>query len=112
MVNKSLMVAVGVPEANPTFISGRGTRHAYISGANKTRQKIGMTTPVEIAKPSIKILMTTPVEINTTNDAGVMRFFIPSNYSKNDLTDPSDPRVRAPADCDHRFQLIATRRSD
>ena len=40
MVNKSLMVAVGVPEANPTFISGRGTRHAYIFGANKTRQKI------------------------------------------------------------------------
>ena len=53
-----------------------------------------MTTPVEIAKPSVKIPMTAPVEINTANDAVVMRFFMPSNYSKNDLPDPSDPRVK------------------
>ena len=85
MVNKLLMVAVGVPEANPTFISGRGTRHAYIFGANKTHQKTDMTTPFEIAKPSVKILMTAPVKINTANDAVVMRFFMPLNYSKNDL---------------------------
>jgi SOUL heme-binding protein len=67
---------------------------AYIFGANKARQKIDMTTPVEIAKPSVKIPMTAPVEIDTANNAVVMRFFMPSNYSKDDLPDPSDPRVK------------------
>src|SRR5664280_2173145 len=37
---------------------------AYIFGANKAHQKIDMTAPVEIAKPSVKIPMTAPVEIN------------------------------------------------
>ena len=67
---------------------------AYIFGANKARQKIDMTAPVEIAKPSVTIPMTAPVEVNTTNNVLVMRFFMPSNYSKSDLPDPSDPRVK------------------
>jgi len=66
---------------------------AYIFGANKARQKIDMTAPIEIAKPSVTIPMTAPVEVNTANSVLVMRFFMPSNYSKNDLPDPSDPRV-------------------
>jgi hypothetical protein len=67
---------------------------AYIFGANKARQKIDMTAPVEIAKPSVTNPMTAPVEVNTANSVLVMRFFMPSNYSKNDLPDPSDPRVK------------------
>ena len=67
---------------------------AYIFGANKARQKIDMTAPVEVTAPSVKISMTTPVEINTANNVVVMRFFMPSSYSKNDLPDPSDPRVK------------------
>ena len=67
---------------------------AYIFGANKARQKIDMTAPVEIAKPSVKIPITAPVEINAANNSIIMRFFMPSSYSKNDLPDPSDPRVR------------------
>ena len=66
---------------------------AYIFGANKEKQKIDMTAPVEVTLPSVKIPMTAPVEINTANKAVVMRFFMPSSYSKNDLPDPSDPRV-------------------
>ena len=67
---------------------------AYIFGANKTRQKIDMTAPVEIAKLSMTIPMTAPVEVNTANNILLMWFFMPSNYSKNDLPDPSDPRVK------------------
>jgi hypothetical protein len=67
---------------------------AYIFGANKARQKIDMTTPVEVTAPSINIPMTAPVEINTANDVVVMRFFMPSNYSNTDLPDPSNPRVK------------------
>lgn len=67
---------------------------AYIFGANQARQKIDMTAPVEIAKPSVTIPMTAPVEVKTTNNILLMRFFMPSNYSKNDLPEPSDPRVK------------------
>jgi SOUL heme-binding protein len=67
---------------------------AYIFGANKARQKIDMTAPVEIAKPSITIPMTAPVEVNTANNVLIMRFFMPSSYSINNLPEPSDPRVK------------------
>jgi hypothetical protein len=58
---------------------GFRTVAAYIFGANKARQKIDMTAPVEV---------------NTANNILVMRFFMPSNYSRSDLPDPSDPRVK------------------
>jgi hypothetical protein len=67
---------------------------AYIFGANKARQKIDMTAPVEIAKPSVTIPMTAPVEVNTANNVLIMRFFMPSSYSINNLPEPSDPRVK------------------
>lgn len=67
---------------------------AYIFGANKARQKIDMTAPVEIAKPSVTIPMTAPVEVNTANNILIMRFFMPSNYLTNNLPEPSDPRVK------------------
>jgi hypothetical protein len=67
---------------------------AYIFGANKARQKIDMTAPVEIATPSVTIPMTAPVEVNATNGGLVMRFFMPSSYSKSKLPEPSDPRVK------------------
>jgi len=67
---------------------------AYIFGANKARQKIDMTAPVEIAKPSVTIPMTAPVEVNTANNVLIMRFFMPSSYAINNLPEPSDPRVK------------------
>jgi len=67
---------------------------AYIFGANKARQKIDMTAPVEIAKPSVTIPMTAPVEVNTANNVLIMRFFMPSSYSINNLPEPSGPRVK------------------
>ena len=67
---------------------------AYIFGANKARQKIDMTAPVEIAKPSVTIPMTAPVEVNTANNVLIMRLFMPSSYSINNLPEPFDPRVK------------------
>lgn len=66
----------------------------YIFGANKGKQKISMTAPVEITSPGTKIAMTTPVEINKSGSALLMRFFMPEEYSRNDLPEPSDPRVK------------------
>jgi effector-binding domain-containing protein len=66
----------------------------YIFGANKVRRKIDMTSPVEINSLGKQIAMTTPVEVGAASDALVMRFFMPAKYSKNELPEPTDPRVK------------------
>jgi effector-binding domain-containing protein len=66
----------------------------YIFGANKTREKVAMTSPVEINSPGTKIAMTAPVEVNNSDNGLVMRFFMPSKYSIDQLPQPSDPRVK------------------
>lgn len=66
----------------------------YIFGANKTSEKVAMTSPVEISTPGTKIAMTAPVEVNNSDNGLVMRFFMPSEYSIDQLPEPSDPRVK------------------
>jgi effector-binding domain-containing protein len=66
----------------------------YIFGANKTQEKVAMTSPVEINSPGTKIAMTAPVEVNSSDNGLVMRFFMPSRYSIEQLPEPSDPRVK------------------
>jgi effector-binding domain-containing protein len=66
----------------------------YIFGANKTSEKVAMTSPVEISSPGSKIAMTAPVEVNKSDSGLVMRFFLPSKYSISQLPEPSDPRVK------------------
>jgi hypothetical protein len=66
----------------------------YIFGANNTSEKVAMTSPVEISSPGTKIAMTAPVEVNRSDDKLVMRFFMPSKYSIEQLPKPSDPRVK------------------
>jgi hypothetical protein len=66
----------------------------YIFGANKGRQRIDMTAPVEISSSGKKIAMTAPVEVKTWGSGLVMRFFAPAKYSREQLPEPSDPRVK------------------
>jgi hypothetical protein len=66
----------------------------YIFGANKASEKVAMTSPVEISSPSTKIAMTSPVEVNKSGNRFVMRFFMPSKYSIEQLPEPSDSRVK------------------
>ena len=65
-----------------------GFRHlfAYISGENRARRNISMTTPVI----SEKIAMTTPV----LSDEASMSFVMPEECSLGDLPEPLDPLVR------------------
>lgn len=65
----------------------------YIFGANKGRRKIEMTSPVEVGSSGEKIPMTTPVEVNASEARVVMRFFMPSNLTKDELPEPTDSRV-------------------
>jgi hypothetical protein len=66
----------------------------YIFGANTGRQKIDMTAPVEISSSGTKIAMTAPVEVNSSDTRLVMRFFTPAEYSREQLPEPSDSRVK------------------
>ena len=66
----------------------------YIFGANKTKEKVAMTSPVEISSSGTKIAMTAPVEVNKSDSALVMRFFMPSQYSINQLPEPTDSRIK------------------
>ena len=63
----------------------------YISGANKDIQEIQMTVPVTQSK---EIDMTAPVTQSNNNGQMVMRFFLPSNYSKQNAPKPADKRVQ------------------
>ncbi len=63
----------------------------YISGANKDIQEIQMTVPVTQSKV---IDMTAPVTRSSNNSQMVMRFFLPSNYSKQNAPKPTDKRVQ------------------
>jgi hypothetical protein len=67
----------------------------YIFGANKSRQKIDMTAPVEISSSSAKIEMTAPVELIASQGVVMMRFFMPSNFAKDDLPEPTDSRLNS-----------------
>ena len=63
----------------------------YISGANKDIQEIQMTVPVTQSK---EIDMTAPVTQSNNNGQMVMRFFLPSNYSKQNAPKPTNKKVQ------------------
>ena len=67
--------------------SGFGFLFQYISGENKTRQRIAMTAPVTTSE---KITMTAPV----ITKKGYMAFALPSSYTKETVPLPTNPAVR------------------
>ncbi len=68
----------------------------YIFGANHGSTKIAMTAPVAQQKPGgTKIAMTAPVAQSAgRGDDWVIRFFMPSTWTMDELPSPDDDRVR------------------
>ncbi len=71
---------------------------AYISGANRSQQKISMTVPVAAAEISSmsnseKISMTVPVQQSQSALGWTMSFTLPSAYDLNTAPLPVDERV-------------------
>ena len=66
----------------------------YISGDNRSGDKIAMTAPVSQEPRSEKIKMTAPVGQQRSDDAWVVSFMIPSSYTLRTLPKPKDPKVR------------------
>jgi effector-binding domain-containing protein len=63
----------------------------YIFGNNISRQKIAMTTPVQVSQ-SEKIAMTTPV-IVTGKDSFTVAFIMPAEYTLETLPLPKDNNI-------------------
>lgn len=65
----------------------------YISGNNKSRQKIEMTAPVAQGAGSEKIDMTSPVGQQEAGGRWAVSFMMPASYSLETLPEPQDPAV-------------------
>lgn len=65
----------------------------YISGANRSREKVAMTTPVAQAPAGEKIKMTAPVGQMRIQDSWVVSFMMPAEYTLETLPQPEDPAV-------------------
>jgi len=76
----------------------------YIFGNNVSRQKIEMTSPVQVSK-SQKIAMTTPVTV-TGNDRFTVAFVMPSEYSLDTLPLPKDGSIHFNPIPDHTMAAI------
>jgi len=71
--------------------SGFNLLFAYITGNNRTKMKISMTTPVITSEnTSEKIPMTAPI----LSDEKLMSFVMPAGKREEDMPDPLDPRVK------------------
>ena len=64
----------------------------FIFGGNRPRANIAMTAPVAVAPQ--KIAMTVPVGTARGPGGLTMRFFMPAQYTRATLPEPSDARVR------------------
>ena len=71
--------------------SGFGALFDYISGSNKGSKEVEMTIPVTQSK---KIDMTVPVTQSASDGEMSMRFFLPTQYSKQNAPAPNDERVK------------------
>ncbi|MDG2242203.1 MAG: heme-binding protein [Rhodospirillaceae bacterium] len=69
-----------------------GALASYIFGKNQSRTAIAMTSPVE-SRTSEKIAMTAPVETASTGQSMTMRFYLPSEYTLDEVPKPLNPNV-------------------
>jgi len=65
----------------------------YISGDNRSRDKVAMTAPVSQAPRGEKIKMTAPVGQQGVQEKWVVSFMMPASYTLETLPEPEDPEV-------------------
>jgi len=66
----------------------------YISGDNKSRDKIAMTAPVAQEQNGEKISMTAPVSQQSIQGKWAVSFMMPASYTIETLPTPDDPNVK------------------
>jgi hypothetical protein len=65
----------------------------YISGDNRTRNKIAMTAPVSQEQKGEKISMTAPVSQQRMQGQWAVSFMMPATYTLETLPVPDDPGI-------------------
>jgi effector-binding domain-containing protein len=65
----------------------------YISGDNRSRDKVAMTAPVSQEPMGEKIKMTAPVGQQRVQESWVVSFMMPASYTLETLPEPQDPKV-------------------
>ena len=65
----------------------------YISGENRSRQKVAMTAPVSQEAMGEKITMTAPVGQQRVQEKWAVSFMMPASYTLETLPEPEDPQV-------------------
>ena len=65
----------------------------YISGDNRSRDKVAMTAPVSQVPRGDKIKMTAPVGQQRVQGKWAVSFMMPASYTLETLPEPEDPKV-------------------
>jgi effector-binding domain-containing protein len=66
----------------------------YISGENRSRDKVAMTAPVSQEPSGVKIKMTAPVGQQRVQEKWAVSFMMPDSYTLETLPEPEDPNVK------------------
>lgn len=66
----------------------------YISGDNRSRDKVAMTAPVSQEPMGNKIKMTAPVGQQRAQGKWAVSFMMPASYTLETLPEPEDPEVK------------------
>ena len=65
----------------------------YISGDNRSRDKVAMTAPVSQQPMREKIKMTAPVGQRRVQEKWAVSFMMPASYTLETLPEPEDPNI-------------------
>jgi effector-binding domain-containing protein len=65
----------------------------YISGDNRSREKLAMTAPVSQEPKGEKIKMTAPVGQQRVQESWAVSFMMPASYTLETLPEPEDSKV-------------------
>jgi SOUL heme-binding protein len=92
---KPLVVAQTEVDANYDEASNKAFNRLfkYISGNNKTQQKISMSAPVVLESQPQEIAMTAPVFQEKSGKLWLMQFVLPSEYALVTAPTPDDPSI-------------------
>ena len=67
--------------------------YRYISGANRSREKVAMTAPVSQQPMGEKIKTTAPFGQHRVKQGWAVSFMMPASYTMETLPEPEDPKV-------------------